>query len=192
MGAAPGDEPRNSRLDVLTRIEKNLAERVSLLFSRALEERLSPLGIHPGSNGDAILPTNMVLELEYSVSFSASRGSFFLWVPCVLAQELLEEMGETPDSPLPDVYFKPPWRDEETRQAPLLDVSESLKEAKIAVSVQLFGGKITPRELLEWETGDVVSLEKPADAPFEVLVESVPKFSAAPGRVKNRKAFKIL
>ena len=72
------------------------------------------------------------------------------------------------------------------------DAAEALASTPVKISVQLAGSRIRPQELMRWKVGDVVSLGRPEDFPFNVLVEGMEKFTAAPGRFKSRKAFRIL
>ncbi|MBR0192314.1 MAG: FliM/FliN family flagellar motor switch protein [Thermoguttaceae bacterium] len=72
------------------------------------------------------------------------------------------------------------------------DATDALALTPVKISVQLAGSRIRPQDLLRWKVGDVVSLGRPEDFPFNVLVEGMEKFTAAPGRFKSRKAFRIL
>lgn len=160
----------------LTPLEKRLASRFLGIFQKALLETgkiLSPTEFHP------ILELSRPEFRDFTAAqfrFDAGTfgGTFRIWRSLPHRQLAL---GPTEES-----------LDEHDAQS----MAEALAETPVQVSVQLSGAKITPQDLLKWRVGDLIELGKPEDFPFTVLVEGMEKFTAAPGKFKSRKAFRIL
>jgi len=160
----------------LTLLEKRLASRFLHLFHQAVLEtgRIS--------SPTEFLPTAELSRPEFR-NFTAAEfrldagtfgGTFRLWRSYPHRQLDLGSLDE--------------MADENDAQS----MAEALAKTPVCVSVQLSGAKISPQGLLKWRVGDMIELGKPEDHPFTVLVEGMEKFTAAPGKFKSRKAFRIL
>lgn len=161
----------------LTRLETRLAARFLLLFQNAIRETWNlpePFDFEPVS-GEELNPGRNVSALEFQLDFGNCGGKFRILRPMMLRRRVAS-------LPVPD--------SEEVEAA--FGIAESLADTPVRISVQLSGEKIRPQDLMRWRVGDVISLGRPEDFPFGVLIEGVEKFSAAPGRFKSRKAFRIL
>jgi flagellar motor switch protein FliM len=71
-------------------------------------------------------------------------------------------------------------------------LSKRLAPADVDVEVRLAPDRIPLGEVAAWRPGDIVVTSHAAAAPLTVLVEGQPKFLARLGRLKDRKAMKIL
>ena len=69
---------------------------------------------------------------------------------------------------------------------------ERLFETPVEFLVRLGRTRITGRQLLNLDVGDIMLLDTDADTLLEVEIEGVRKFYGTPGRVKGNKSFKII
>ncbi len=166
----------------LTLLEKRLAERFLLLFQNAIRETWQlpePFDFEPIWEWEM---TKTVSVAQFRLEAGAIGGTFRIMRPAVLRQrisavglnsgDLLENGTETEEDST--------------------EIVNVVASAPVRVSVQLAGRKVLPQDLLRWRVGDMISLGRPEDFPFSVLVEGTEKFTASPGRYKSRKAFRIL
>ena len=71
-------------------------------------------------------------------------------------------------------------------------IGDKLGPAPVEVVVELATTTITTADLLDLRVGDIIASEKDVNDPLLVSVEGKPKFHAAPGQYKGRKAIRIL
>lgn len=65
-------------------------------------------------------------------------------------------------------------------------------ETPVDMLVRLGRTKITGRQLLQLQVGDILLLDTDEDDLLEAEIESVRKFYGIPGRVKGNKAFQVI
>lgn len=156
----------------MTHLEKRLASRFLLLFQNAIRETWNlpePFDFEPFSSAE-LEPERKFIVAEFQLDAGNLSGTIRLWrlAPFRTKSDDLENADS------------------------VRDVASSLAQTPVHIAVQLSGEKITPKELMKWRENDLISLGRPEDFPFSVLVEGVEKFTASPGKFKSRKAFRIL
>jgi flagellar motor switch protein FliM len=70
-------------------------------------------------------------------------------------------------------------------------IGNRIAQAPIEVVVELAATRINTSDMLELRVGDIIASEKDVNEPLLVYVEGKPKFYAAPGKYKGRKAIQI-
>jgi flagellar motor switch protein FliM len=70
-------------------------------------------------------------------------------------------------------------------------IGNRIAQAPIEIVVELAATRITTADMLELRVGDIIASEKDVNTPLMVYVEGKPKFLAAPGKFKGRKAIQI-
>jgi flagellar motor switch protein FliM len=70
-------------------------------------------------------------------------------------------------------------------------ISNQIAEAPVEVVVELATTRITTSDMLGLRVGDVIASEKDVRESLLVYVQGKPKFVAAPGKYKGRKAIQI-
>jgi flagellar motor switch protein FliM len=65
-------------------------------------------------------------------------------------------------------------------------IKHELENTKIPIHVLVGSAVITVNELLELAAGDVVKLDRPLDAPWDIIIGKTPKFTGKPG-ISNKK-----
>lgn len=170
------EDPYSTR--ALTGLEKWLASKFLLLLHGAIRETwglAEPFDFEltePLDWGEEVFFAAPVFQL----GVGTLDGNFRILIPRLRPE------------PLKNSQISQTVRPDEEEE----DASEALASTPVKISIQLSGSRILPQELMRWKVGDVVSLGRPEDFPFKVLVEGMEKFSAAPGKFKSRKAFRIL
>src|SRR5690606_20360463 len=70
-------------------------------------------------------------------------------------------------------------------------LEKRVKKAILPVVAELGEGEISVEDLLYLQIGDVISLNRKIDEPLIVKVGETPKFTAQPGKLRNRMAVQI-
>ncbi len=71
-------------------------------------------------------------------------------------------------------------------------VQHKLRSAEIPLKVTLGGTRLSLRDILGLETGDIVRLDNRLDEMLDVIIQDTPKFKAKPGLFRNHKAVQIV
>jgi len=71
-------------------------------------------------------------------------------------------------------------------------VQHKLRSAEIPLKVTLGSTKLSLRDILGLETGDIVRLDNRLDEMLDVIIQDTPKFKAKPGLFRNHKAVQIV
>ena len=201
LGADESEPARETGAFALTRIEEKIAGRIMDVFRRHFVETWSRTGrwtfadtppsplAHDAEDG-GFLAAEMVLALDFTLQFAGRTGLFTLYLPCAFAQFLMKDFEITNETS-EILYETIPWT-ERTPRATGQTPEYALAGAQIQISVQFFGNKVRPDDILDWKVGDLIPLDMPEGTPFHVLIQGVPKLDASPGKYKNRIAFRIL
>ena len=86
----------------------------------------------------------------------------------------------------PENWFAPTHK--ANHDAGVTRITHALSEAELEVTADLAETRITVRELLDLEVGDLVKTDAPVDSEATVYVEGKPKFKGRPGRNRRNKA----
>ena len=84
------------------------------------------------------------------------------------------------------------WLNRGSREDAAERVPEALvKRIPVKVQAELGGARLTLRELVHLQAGDVITLENCYDSPIRLTVEGRPKFTGQPGKVGQKFAIRI-
>ncbi|MDC0935769.1 flagellar motor switch protein FliM [Pirellulales bacterium] len=176
----------------LTEIELRLVSRITSLFLREMQhawENVLPLKLvvdRVESNPQLvqIIPANEVVVLiSFELTVGETRGMMNLCIPFNSIERI---SGKLSSNSWVSYSKRPPTAES------MQTVGEKLGAAAVEVVVELATTTITTADLLDLRVGDIVASEKDVSEPLLVSVEGKPKFHAAPGRYKGRKAIRIL
>jgi flagellar motor switch protein FliM len=174
-----GREEPLMALRPLTQIELRLAARVTAAVLEAVGPLWEPLGGGPpqvarvetspdrSAFGES---AGNLLSVHYEVGLGPLRGSLQLAMPSALALRLDRQLsGTDPAAPSPSSGGGGP----------------------ALVTVELTTARLRRAELRELRPGDIITTSKPAGEPLVVLVGGRPKFRAAAGSLRGRKAVRL-
>ncbi len=155
----------------LDRIVESLAEVLPLKWS--IENRFC------NPSMAQVLPTqDVVLSVYFQAAGEFLIGDLRLLIPFVALEPYLEKFS----------------KDAVTRLAPGAmreTMSKTVRNVPLDLAVELGGARITLRQLLALQAGDVVSLDARFGSPAVLPVQGRPKFRGQVGRIGNRLAFQI-
>ncbi len=209
LGAEITDGVRRfeSRVE-MTALEEKLFGRVMDAVCRGLEDAWRPLFPvrFQGTHLEDVEFQEHFVMLNYSFSLFHVSGMTALAFPAACVQRLLDRHQELetarPKKLRRRKRVEKPCESEKNAEPavtqaakipdPGLEIAEALRTSLVDVSVQMRGGTVGPRDLLDWHLGDVIHLNRNAETEFSVLVEGTEKFVAAPGKFGQRKVFRIL
>lgn len=130
-----------------------------------------------------ISPNETVVVISFNIIIGESSGMINICIPHVVLEPIVPNLSVR--------YFMQTNKKEPTVEQSAA-LQSGLKKAPLSVVAELGNGRMTVEELLYLEQGDVISLERKIDDPLLIKVGGVPKFTAQPGRLKNRMAIQII
>jgi flagellar motor switch protein FliM len=172
----------------LTEIEQSLVRE---LLGRVLRElayafesltAVEPVVIHQESNPQFAQigsPSDMVVVLSYDLRIGGQAGEATLCVPFAALQPVLDEV--TGNSPLAG-------RIEADAEAVRQALAGRMGAAPLTVTVSFPPVVLALADIVDLRPGDVLPLDHPVDAPLEVSVGGVSRFTGRPGRRGKRLA----
>lgn len=175
----------------LTEIELRLVARITALFLKEMQHawenvlNLELVVERVESNPQLvqIIPANEVIVLiSFELTVGEMRGMMNLCIPFNTIERISNKL--TSNSWVS--YSKRP----PTLQS-MQRISNQIAEAPVEVVVELATTRITASDMLGLRVGDVIASEKDVHEPLLVYVQGKPKFVAAPGKFKGRKAIEI-
>jgi flagellar motor switch protein FliM len=175
----------------LTEIELRLVARITQLFLREMTHAwdgvldLQPHVDRVESNPQLvqIIPANEVVVLiSFELTIGETRGMLNLCIPFNSIERISGKL--TANSWVS--YGKRPATPESVQL-----LSDRLADAPLEVVVELAATHITTLDMLALRVGDLIASEKDVREPLVVYVEGKPKFYAAPGQYKGRKAIQV-
>jgi flagellar motor switch protein FliM len=190
LGGATTSAPPARR--PLTEIELRLVSRITGLFlnemqhawENVLKLELKIDRVESNPQLVQIIPANEVIVLvSYELTVGETRGMMNLCIPF----NSIERIGNKLSSNSWISYSKRPPTAESIGQ-----VSKHISNAPVELVVELAETSITTADLLGLRVGDIIASEKDIQQPLVVHVEGRPKYHAAPGKYKGRKAIRVL
>ena len=183
-GTGSGTVPNRPLTDIEASLVKTLLGRVLRELAYAFEPlaALEPQVVQQESNpqfAQIASPTDMVVVLEYDIRIGIQQGEATLCIPFNSLQPVLDEV--TGNSVLAG-------RVAADSVAVRNALAERLDAAPLPVSVAFGPVTLSMAEIVDLRPGDVLPLAHPVDAPLEVSVAGLRRFSARPGRRGKRLA----
>ncbi len=173
----------------LTELEQGLVERLMQRLLPSLREAWqSVVDVRPVIVGmemnpqfaQIASPADIVLLIQFAVDLPQHSFRMNLCLPYLLLQPILSLLSAT-------TLFRAPSRTNQTEQMRAL-----VESTYVPVRVELGRAWVSLGDLLALGPGDVIRLERAANAPVDVLVDRTRVFRARPGRVGRRLAAEIL
>jgi len=179
-----------SELRALTEIEQTVIDRVIRGFLVNLREawqniiefkpRLEGIETNP-LLGQVVAPSEIVVEISFEVHIGEHQGTMNLCFPFIVIEPVLPRLSA-------QHWFT-------AQRESSLETLEALKRrvelARVTVTVRLGGTRLTVREFLDLEVGDVVRLETTFKDEMKVYVSDRLKFYGRPGLVGKHLAVQI-
>ena len=130
-----------------------------------------------------ISPNETVVVISFNIIIGESSGMINICIPHVVLEPIVPNLSVR--------YFMQTNKKEPTVEQSAA-LQSGLRKAPLSVVAELGNGRMTVEELLYLELGDVISLDRKIDDPLLIKIGDVPKFTAQPGRLKNRMAIQII
>jgi len=175
----------------LTTIEQRLVGRLLDRAIVTLGDAWSSLGVtefeltETESNPhlvQVVAPNETVLVITFELKLAAKAGTMSLCVPFTTIEPVLNKLAT--QSWL-SYQKKDSMHDEKDR------IYSSLKGATVNVRALLAQTKISMRELMALEVGDVIQTERPANSEAIVQIEGRSKFTGRLGHFRDNRAIRI-
>jgi len=126
-------------------------------------------------------PSDVVIVITFEVELENAIGSLICCLPYATMEPIRSKLHASFQSERLEVDHV--W---------ISRFKERLFETPIEFLVRLGRTRITGRQLLNLDVGDILLLDTDAEDLLEVEIEGVRKFHGTPGRVKGNKSFKII
>jgi flagellar motor switch protein FliM len=175
----------------LTEIELRLVSRITALFLKEMQHawenvlklELSVDRVESNPQLVQIIPANEVIVLiSFELTVGETRGMMNLCIPFNTIERISQKL--TANSWVS--YSKRPPSLQSMQR-----ISNQIAEAPLEMVVELATTRITTSDMLGLRVGDIIASEKDVREALVVSVQGVPKFLAAPGKYKGRKAIQI-
>ncbi len=124
-------------------------------------------------------PTDQVVVLSFFLNSDEYTGNLHVCIPFQTLEPIKEKLS-----------YKN-LREMASKSMPDPRLNNMLRQTDVNIVVELGGGTYTIRDLLDLETGDVISLDAGIHDPVPVRVEDVTKFQGVPGVSRGNRAVRI-
>ncbi len=173
-----------------TRIEQAIVDRVIKIVLDNMEESWRPVHdvnlelvrseINP-QFAAIVPPSDVVVVITFEVELENAIGSMVLCLPYATIEPIRSKLHASFQTERLEVDHA--W---------VSRLKERLMETPVELLVRFGRAKITGRQLLNLEIGDIILLDTDTDDLFEAEVEGVRKYYGICGTVKSNKAFQVI
>jgi flagellar motor switch protein FliM len=184
-----GSQPKVEGRD-FTPIEQAIVDKVVKVCLSNMEESWKPVHevhievvrseVNP-QFAAIVPPSDVVIVITFEVELENAIGSLICCLPYATMEPIRSKLHASFQSERLEVDHV--W---------INRFKERLFETPVEFLVRLGNTRITGRQLLNLEIGDIMLLDTDAEDLLEVDIEGVRKFYGVPGRVKGNKSFKIM
>ena len=184
-----GSQPKVEGRD-FTHIEQAIVDRVVRLALANMEDSWRPVHevhiehvrseVNP-QFAAIVPPSDVVIVVTFEVELENAIGSLIVCLPYATMEPIRSKLHASFQSERLEVDHV--W---------INRFKERLFETPVEFLVRLGKTRITGRQLLNLDVGDIMLLDTDAEDLLEVEIEGVRKFYGTPGRVKGNKSFKII
>ncbi|MFW6324264.1 MAG: flagellar motor switch protein FliM [Desulfovibrionales bacterium] len=126
-------------------------------------------------------PSDVVVVVSFEVELESSIGSLVVALPYATIEPIRSKLYASYQSERLEVDHA--W---------ISRFKERLMETPVEMVVRLGGARLTGRQLLNLEIGDILLLDTDVDDLLMGEVQGVRKFSGKPGCVKGKRAFRVV
>ena len=121
--------------------------------------------------------------LGFELKLGNRAGTMSLCIPFTVIEPLIEDIAA-------QSWFQAGRHRTDDHWSRL--VGQCIAEASLEVAAVMAETSITMADLRSLEIGDLLTTDKPAEAPVTVTVEGIPKFVARSGQSRGNRAVRIL
>ena len=184
-----GDGKPLEQIREFTQIEQRMIRKVAEEILRTLEQAwecvhslkcsLKKVETKPGFI-HAFAPNESVQVVVFSISGGEFSGKFFLCMSCLMLESIKDKISA---SYLRDAEFESTWSTQ------LIGL---LRNTEVEIAAEL--GKTnahTVRDLMKFQSGDIIKLNKGPHDTITVTVEAVSKYMGFPGILKGNRAVQV-
>ncbi|BBD08697.1 flagellar motor switch protein FliM [Desulfovibrio ferrophilus] len=184
-----GSQPKVEGRD-FTPIEQAIVDRVVKIALANMEDAWRPVHevhieltrseINP-QFAAIVPPSDVVIVVTFEVELENAIGSLIACLPYATLEPIRSKLHASFQSERLEVDHA--W---------IARFKERLLETPVEMVIELGQAKITGRQLLNLEIGDILLLDTDTEELLEAEVEGVRKFYGLPGTVKGSKAFQVV
>ncbi len=176
----------------LTEIELRLVSRITSLFLKELKAAwqtvlpLDPVVERVESNPQLVQivpPNEVVVLVSFELTLGEIRGMMNLCIPFNSIERVSSKLQSNNWAAYGGRQSNP-----ELRQR----LGRRIEGSVVELSATLAKTTITMKDLIELRVGDVITTEQDVHSPLVLCIQNIPKFHAAPGALKGKKAIQIL
>ncbi|MDP6446866.1 MAG: flagellar motor switch protein FliM [Pirellulaceae bacterium] len=170
-------------LRLVSRLTDKFLEEMKHAWENVLPLELSVERVESNPQLVQIVPPNEVVVLiSFELTLGGTRGMMNLCIPF----NSIERIGNKLSANSWVGYSRSATSDESRSM-----MHKHLDNALVEMVVTLADSHVTTGDLIGLRVGDIITTEKDVKAPLHVSVEGSPKFEAAPGAFKGRKAIRV-
>jgi flagellar motor switch protein FliM len=175
----------------ITLIEQNLVEGFILMSLRDLQDVWQTIGdthfeLERQETSPQLVqivaPNEIVVVIVFEVKIGQSSGMMNFCIPAIYLEPFAVELKQENRT---DITTR--MTPEDHRR-----IDEVLARAPVTLSADLTQRRLAIRDLLALQVGDLVPLDRDEEAPVVVKVSGIPKYLAAFGSRKHKRAVKII
>jgi flagellar motor switch protein FliM len=175
----------------LTGIEQRLVKRIIDRALSLLCDAWASLGVtqfeQTASESNpqlvqVVAPNEVVIVITFELKLASKAGTMSLCVPFTTIEPVLNKLAT-------QSWLS--YRRKDGRADQTASVINSIKGAMVNLRAFLAKTKISVRDLMELEEGDIIQTEKPANSEIAVEVEGRTKFAGRMGQFRDNRAVRI-
>ncbi len=181
----------NGQVRTLTDIETIIIERVIGDILKILQDAWENLIdmdiklINIESNAQfiqLIAPNETIALITFDGKIGETGGLLNLCIPHIILEPIINKLSAR--------FWFSDIRKEPTEEN-IKQIYKIMGNSHVPIIARLGKSRITVKELLEIQVGDVIRLENKVDEPVEIFIENKIKFKGHPGVIKNKLAVEI-
>jgi len=183
-------EDFNSEGRSFTSIEQNIIQKVVTTALHDMKaawsniEQVQPEYVRSEINPQFVniaAPTQLIIKIEINVEVEDFKGKMFFCIPYSMVEPANQQLYST------GVQAEE-YENDNQWQDVLKDI---LMNAYAELTVEIAKTEITFEDLMKFEVGSVISLNKPVSEASVVKIEGLPKFKGFPGQSRGNTAIKL-
>ena len=181
-----------TKVDSLTEIEMKI---MTNLFERSFDNLreawaniadidpiLTELEVNPQFL-QMISPNETVVVISFNTIIGETSGMIKICIPHVVLEPIVPNLS---------VRYWMQSNKKEVSPEQLKVLEKRVKSAEISIVAELGNTDISIEDLLYLQLGDVIQLNTKIEDPLLIKVGEIPKFTAQPGKLKNRMAVQVI
>ena len=130
-----------------------------------------------------ISPNETVIVISFNIMIGESSGMINMCIPHVVLEPIIPNLSVQ--------YWMQTNKKEPTAEQSI-QLERRIKNATLPIVADLGKGEISIEDFLHLQLGDVISLNTSIEEPLTIRIGDKPKFTAQPGKLRNRMAVQIL